>query len=628
MVPAAPLGLNTLPAAAQDDVRRPLFRCGLAATLDHTVRLAYSAQHVPPSSSTSSSMPNSSTSSSMPQQAQPQPSFKAALDQAGVVAAHILLTGVVPFLQPPPAASAAPSAFAPQCGVNSMAATSSSSCCGGGGAAISTIRQHHTTTPPHYHTSSSCGGGGAAGGAEGDERHQHQTHQLGLVCTLAKEAAFVARELEEGLGAAGAAVGQQGGQGAAGRLLERAKDVLGHLCLTMGCVQGEVRRRAGSAHGSEEGAASGGKEGGEEAALGWDAECVDEVHEALALAARATSNLAALLAWQLAADLAAAAAVDGGGSVVPLPDVHARGAAAVLDALYCVAQGWHGPRLLLLPPAQLLACQPHRLLAAACSLMAALPPDPLQLKRYMSMRVAVMVIGMAAHGTLSSQVRSWLAPSPPAAAAAATTGGSRSGGGESATCGGCLAAPLQSVVRHAAGQEAPYAAALLALLKIASGEVEAKAGVPCRAGGRDAMGEADGGFRQCAAAMAEEVRELFVNRSGWSPAVLAQLLLPDGSRAIDLLHKELGAGGRPLAPQSILPPPLALPPRRRGPLLRLRVCGNPRCCNFAGEYEGALPLRRCGGCGAVRYCGAECQKAHWREGHKAECRRSARGERG
>ncbi|PRW39186.1 histone lysine methyltransferase Set6 [Chlorella sorokiniana] len=31
-------------------------------------------------------------------------------------------------------------------------------------------------------------------------------------------------------------------------------------------------------------------------------------------------------------------------------------------------------------------------------------------------------------------------------------------------------------------------------------------------------------------------------------------------------------------------------------------------------------LRRCGGCGTVRYCGVACSKAHWPE-HKAECRR-------
>ena len=44
-----------------------------------------------------------------------------------------------------------------------------------------------------------------------------------------------------------------------------------------------------------------------------------------------------------------------------------------------------------------------------------------------------------------------------------------------------------------------------------------------------------------------------------------------------------------------------------------RVCSAPGC----GATHG---LKRCGGCGAVRYCSAECSRAHWRE-HRVECRR-------
>ena len=44
-----------------------------------------------------------------------------------------------------------------------------------------------------------------------------------------------------------------------------------------------------------------------------------------------------------------------------------------------------------------------------------------------------------------------------------------------------------------------------------------------------------------------------------------------------------------------------------------RVCAAPGC----GATHG---LRRCGGCGTVRYCSAACSRAHWRA-HKAECRR-------
>ncbi|KAG2492796.1 hypothetical protein HYH03_008956 [Edaphochlamys debaryana] len=66
-----------------------------------------------------------------------------------------------------------------------------------------------------------------------------------------------------------------------------------------------------------------------------------------------------------------------------------------------------------------------------------------------------------------------------------------------------------------------------------------------------------------------------------------------------------------------LPLPLAAPPAGRV-LSRLRVCGNPGCCEFGGRSEGGLPLLQCGGCRAVRYCGGACQWAHWRAGHKGE----------
>ncbi|KAG2500979.1 hypothetical protein HYH03_000801 [Edaphochlamys debaryana] len=51
----------------------------------------------------------------------------------------------------------------------------------------------------------------------------------------------------------------------------------------------------------------------------------------------------------------------------------------------------------------------------------------------------------------------------------------------------------------------------------------------------------------------------------------------------------------------------------------LRVCGNPRCGVFAAGAEAELGLKQCGGCRAVRYCCTECQRQHWRGGHKAEC---------
>ncbi len=47
------------------------------------------------------------------------------------------------------------------------------------------------------------------------------------------------------------------------------------------------------------------------------------------------------------------------------------GGLAIGKLLQCMVGWWHYPPLL--PPAQLLACQPHRLLAGACALAAALP---------------------------------------------------------------------------------------------------------------------------------------------------------------------------------------------------------------------------------------------------------------
>ncbi len=55
----------------------------------------------------------------------------------------------------------------------------------------------------------------------------------------------------------------------------------------------------------------------------------------------------------------------------------------------------------------------------------------------------------------------------------------------------------------------------------------------------------------------------------------------------------------------------------------LAVCSNPRCGSFEGGSEAGRPLKRCGGrCGgAVAYCCAGCQRAHWAAGHREECGR-------
>jgi hypothetical protein len=42
------------------------------------------------------------------------------------------------------------------------------------------------------------------------------------------------------------------------------------------------------------------------------------------------------------------------------------------------------------------------------------------------------------------------------------------------------------------------------------------------------------------------------------------------------------------------------------------------CAACGGRGDGQTKLRRCAGCKAVRYCGPDCQQAHWRL-HRREC---------
>ena len=49
----------------------------------------------------------------------------------------------------------------------------------------------------------------------------------------------------------------------------------------------------------------------------------------------------------------------------------------------------------------------------------------------------------------------------------------------------------------------------------------------------------------------------------------------------------------------------------------------PRCA-ACGKTEGELligfALKKCARCKAVQYCGTDCQRRHWRGGHKAVCK--------
>ncbi len=522
-------GFKTLPATAQADVLRWMARCGLAASLDHTLRLLFSAQDLRLAGQT----------------AVAKELGKASLPVSRAIEA--VLERLLPLM---------------------------------GGQAE----------------------GADSGGADGP--------QLGLLLTLSKRAAMLACSMEAGARADDMAAARQ-------QWVERAAEVLVLLTAAAGSVEGGVRSRVAAEAAGREAAATGSGTAGDGCGVG----SVDEAHEALALAARAASSLAAALAWEVAADVGTAAT--GGDAVRGTAGLQAA-SRAVCDALACAVQWWRHPPLL--PPAQLLACQPQRLLAAVCALAMALPGQPKKLgkrKQRLCVLAASAVAVLSAHGTVSGRARDWLAP-PPAAAAAGSGdpggggGGSRSYGHAVDPCAGCLAAPLLAFVRHTAGTAPPYAAHTLALLRLAGGSEDTGA----------ASGEADGGFRRYAQEVAEAV--LADGCRDLRPSVeFSEVPMPDGSSPSRLLQGECGGdgpGGMPLVPPpppptaGALPPPLALQPSRQGALPRLRVCGNPRCGNFAGECEGELPFKQCGGCRAVRYCGADCQRAHWREGHRAECK--------
>ncbi|PNH04673.1 hypothetical protein TSOC_009120 [Tetrabaena socialis] len=102
----------------------------------------------------------------------------------------------------------------------------------------------------------------------------------------------------------------------------------------------------------------------------------------------------------------------------------------------------------------------------------------------------------------------------------------------------------------------------------------------------------------------------------------------DGSRQAG--NAALGSGGGAAAllatAQAEVPrwPLSVVMPRLDGPPLWpprvLRLCGNPGCRSFAGPAEADLPLLKCSGCKVLRYCGAGCQRQHWREGgHREAC---------
>ncbi len=612
-----PAGYETLPPAAQADVRRRLHRCGLAASLDRALRMLYSAQD------------------------SGRTGIATALE--GVATAGGALLGVAPVLQP-----SRPAVCVEDGGSD-----------GANAAAAADGRKGTAKAPAEEaeDTNGSGGGGRAAAAPPGG--------QLGVVLTLSKRAALLTRALEvvhlppgaatEAAGGAAADAGTGAGALERGPVVWWAGVTLSALVAAARGMEGELVCRAEASRTAQEekemselygeGADSGGSggSGGENAdsggggsgggikAWGVVSVCESEAHEALVLAVRAASNLAAPLAWQLAANARTMADVD----VRQDGAVASEVLRAVGDLLFLLAGCCRHPAPL--PPAQLLACQPHRLLAAACALAAAALPEqeeqeqgPRQGKSHLCAGLACLLVALSSHEVLSGKVRSWLAPPPPRAAATVTTSNA------DACTAGCLAACVQPAMQLARSLVPVHAAHGLALLDAEGGTKGAPgAGSGGGSAGGDgdtewAVEDAEEGYRMRAASMAAVVCRAACRKD---PSVVEQgtelagdLLLPDGSCA---------GGEPPTSPPTLLwatwavalPPLLALPAgwARGAALPWLRVCGSPRCCNFACESEGALPFKQCGGCRAVRYCGADCQRAHWREGHRAECKALAAG---
>ena len=66
--------------------------------------------------------------------------------------------------------------------------------------------------------------------------------------------------------------------------------------------------------------------------------------------------------------------------------------------------------------------------------------------------------------------------------------------------------------------------------------------------------------------------------------------------------------------------------KARALLPSIKAALEPRTCAQCAAVEPTFgKYSKCGACSAVRYCGAACQRAHWKTGHKEECKQLARG---
>ncbi|PNH05451.1 hypothetical protein TSOC_008268 [Tetrabaena socialis] len=126
----------------------------------------------------------------------------------------------------------------------------------------------------------------------------------------------------------------------------------------------------------------------------------------------------------------------------------------------------------------------------------------------------------------------------------------------------------------------------------------------------------------------ERLMSALSEAAAWASAAASQ---PAAAASAGLLPNPCvgGDGAAPAKMGALLLAAAAEAPGELGALPP--TCSNPLCASLAGDSEADLTLRACGGCGRPRYCCLDCQKAHWRAGHRADCARpaaEAAGERG
>ncbi|KXZ43991.1 hypothetical protein GPECTOR_76g814 [Gonium pectorale] len=499
--------------------------------------------------------------------------------------------------------------------------------------------------------SPSAGDGTATAAAEGGQRgRQAVAGTAGMLVTAVKRARALTALLE-GLAASAAAT-----RSPAPEVLESGAKVL--YCVLWGAraLRLQMRERAAGpaaapASACSEPACGGGGEG--------PAAGLEPGRGLLALALRSACGLGTQLAFAVSFLMRQPVGAAGGGTGAhaasspnsTLGTLEVRFAAGCtafcLDQLAATGR----PDALggSLTAQQLLACQPHRLLAAAAAMLCAAPASgpshTLQLnaevrgmKRALAQGLTSALVTLPARPELSDRIQAWLElPQPLTAAFAsgragrqATRWAARVGDDRGAppTDHSCLFALLQAAVTWAAALEAHSASSGILALLYSVSRVAREARGRGSSGSSGESGASGGGgtLQQVAASMMEDIKcahDLIreVDLDCELPPIVEQPPgvkdFVEGLRALDHPAQE----GLFLMTVLInsLPPPLAVPAMEEtAPLGRLRMCGNPRCVNFSGACEAELGLRQCAGCRVVRYCGAACQRADWQQ-HRAAC---------